>query len=364
MEEKPIAHEPVAEPSQEEPKKTSLILSRKLLWVGLAILGLLLAGVGAFFLSRQSTEIKPQVSQVPLEKVKIGNVGEYSIFNLIALEQGYFKENGLDATIIEYTSGPASLTGLFAGETDINIAADFVGVRNIFDHPELRILAQANQHRVFQLVSRKDLGIIKPQDLKGKKVGVTKNSAGEYFLGNFLSENNLKLEDVIRVDLTPPDMVAQLGSGQVDAIVIFEPHVYKLKNTLGEKFVSWDVQGNQNISALVYTTEPFIKAHPTIVENYMKSLVQAEAYYESNPEAVKKFVGQKLKYEDAYIAYSWPKFTHAITLNQELLLNMENEARWVIKNKLTDQTSVPNYLNFIYFDPLEKAKPDGITIVH
>ncbi len=300
----------------------------------------------------------------PIEKVRIGNVGEYTIFNLIAQDKGYFKEYGLDASIKEYTSGPSSLEGMFKGETDINVAADFVGVRNIFDHPDLRILSQVNYHRVFQIASRKELGVSKPSDLSGKKIGVTKNSAGEYFLGVFLSENNIKLEEVTMIDLTPAEMITKLESGDIDAVALFEPHIFKIKSKLGDDVVTWDVQGNHNISALIYSTSAFIDKNPGVVERYIKALVKAEDYYKSNPEEVKEIVERVLKYEKTYIDYSWPKFTHFIGLNQELILNMESEARWVIKNKLTDKTVVPNYLEFMYFDGLSKVKPEAVTIVH
>lgn len=326
---------------------------------------IILAAGGWYYFTQNSKTANPQPqAQGPVEKLKVGNVGEYTIFNLIAKEKGFFAKNGLDVEIKEYTSGPASLEGMFKGETDINVAADFVAVRNIFDHPDLRILAQVNYHRVFQIVSRKTLGVSKPMDLVGKKIGVTKNSAGEYFLGTFLSQNNIQLEKVKLVNLTPPEMIAQLESGQIDAVALFEPHVFKLKTKFGDDIIAWDVQGDHNISALINSTESFVKNNPKLVEKYLKSLVEAEDYYETNPEEVKELTGRLLKYDKAYVDYSWPKFTHFIGLNQELLMNMEDEARWVIKNKLTTQTNVPNYLDYLYFDALSSTKPDAVTIIH
>ena len=41
----------------------------------------------------------------------------------------------------------------------------------------------------------------------------------------------------------------------------------------------------------------------------------------------------------------------------------QDEARWRIENKLTDQTMVPNYLDFIYIDALQAVKPEGVTLI-
>lgn len=345
-------------------KKTKKIKSA-LLFLGVISFLTCLFIIGSNFFTKSFLNIflKKSTYTGSFENIRIGNVGVYSIFNLIAEDKGFFKNNGLNAQVTEFSSGPESLAGLLAGKTDINIAADFVGVRNIFDHPDLRILAQANQHRIFQLAARKDK-IATPSNLKGKKIGVTKNSAGEYFLGNFLANNNLKIEDVKRVDLTPLEMITQVEDGRIDAMVVFEPHVYNLKKKLGQNFISWDIQGEQNISALVYTTQAFIDKNPEVVTRYLRALVDAEKYYQTHTEETKELVAKKFQYDKDYIEYSWPKLTHRITLNQELLLSMEGEARWTIEHKLTDKTSVPNYLDFIRFDFLNKIKPEAVTIIH
>ncbi len=53
-----------------------------------------------------------------------------------------------------------------------------------------------------------------------------------------------------------------------------------------------------------------------------------------------------------------------LSLSQVLIIAMEDEARWAIKNNLTDATEVPNYLDYIYFDALEAVKPDAVNIIH
>jgi NitT/TauT family transport system substrate-binding protein len=52
-----------------------------------------------------------------------------------------------------------------------------------------------------------------------------------------------------------------------------------------------------------------------------------------------------------------------VTLPQALIIAMEDEARWRIENKLTDKTTVPNYLNFLYLDGLEAVSPEAVTVI-
>jgi len=283
--------------------------------------------------------------------------------NLLAEENGYFKENGLDAEIHTYDTAPVAVTALLAGEVDVAIASDFTGVRNIFTNDNLRILTQVSSQEVLQLIGRKDKGISTEADLKGKRIGITRKSVGEFFLGQFLTFNDLNLQDVVIVDLPTADLVSHLESGDIDAAVLYDPFAYNLKKELGDKLVAWSAQKNQKVFSVDYTTAGFISAHGEVLERYLRSLVEAEKYVTDNQAAAKSFIAKRFNYDDAYIEYIWPKINIAVGLDQALILTMEGEARWSIANKLTDKISVPNYTNYVYFGPLEKLKPEAITIV-
>jgi ABC-type nitrate/sulfonate/bicarbonate transport system substrate-binding protein len=299
-----------------------------------------------------------------VEKITIGNIGEFSIFDIVAKQNGYFQKNNLDAQIVSFQSGPAAIADLLAGKVDIAVAADFVGVRNIFARPDLRILTQASMHKVFYLIARTDKGVGNIQDLKNKTIGVTRKGAGEFYLGQFLNFNQLSFADITVVDLSPAEMINQLETGQIDAAVIFDPHAYNLKKKLGQNAVVWSAQGERETFALVYTTESFIKKHPETVTRYLRSLLQAEQFFNENPKRAQDFMIDSLHYDPEYILHIWPNFKFAHRLDQELLLTMEDQARFVINNNLTDTTSLPNYLDFIYFSGLESIDPEKITIIH
>lgn len=324
------------------------------------VLLLLLLGAVYWFLAKPS----PAKYTGPVEGLRIGNVGEYSIFNLIAKDKDLFKKHGLDAEITEYASGPPGVADLLAGKVDVTIAADFVGVSNIFAHPNLRILSQVSEQTVFQVIARKDKGIAEPADLKRKRVGVTKKGAGEFFLGRFATFNDLQVADLIIVDLPPADMMAGLKSGELDAIVIFEPHAYNIKKELGDQVVSWSAQDGDTTLGFLYTTDEFIKAHPQTIKRYLMALAEAEDFLNANPTEAEAILARSLNYDPAYVEYLWPKIDFKLSLQQKMLLNMEDEARFAIENKLTDQTTVPNYLNYIYFAGLESVRPETVTIIH
>jgi NitT/TauT family transport system substrate-binding protein len=59
----------------------------------------------------------------------------------------------------------------------------------------------------------------------------------------------------------------------------------------------------------------------------------------------------------------WDSFNFRVTLEQALLVSLENQAAWAAKRKITDARDVPNFLDFIYIDGLSAVKPSAITII-
>ena len=92
-------------------------------------------------------------------------------------------------------------------------------------------------------------------------------------------------------------------------------------------------------------------------------MMEAEEYVRQNNEESKRFVLQKFNYDPAYLESAWPKHHFATSLPQEILLVLEDQARWRVDNNLTDQSEIPNYLDFLYTKSLDLANPDAVTII-
>lgn len=330
----------------------------------IGVLAIVLIGViSAVFLRSSRGVPKPKPYAGPMEKIIIGNIGEYSLFNLIAKEQGFFTANGLDAEVREYDAGPSTMRALIDGDVDVAVAADFVGVRNFFQHPEVRILTQGGKHKAFYVLGRKDKGIHAPEDLKGKKIAVTKGSAGEFYLRRFLILHDLEFSDVIAVDSSPESIITQLTEGTIDAGVIFDPHAYRLIGTLGDALVSWLAQGDQNTFTVTYVMQDMVEKRPGLIDRYVRALVEAEAYLKAHASESRELLASLLGYDHEYVGHMLEHFSFTHRLDQELLITMEDQARFIIANDPSIRSGLPNYLEYIYFDALSRVRPDAITII-
>lgn len=300
----------------------------------------------------------------PVEKLTLGTLSsEVSALVWVAEGQEYFAQNGLEVTINQYEAGAFAVDNLISGVNDIACATDYVVTVNGFVTSNIRILAQIGSSDNHEIVIKKGHGIENPTDLRGKKIGLTKRTTSEFFLGRFLLFNNLKLSDIETIDLKPSQLVESLLNNEIDAASLFEPNVYNVKQRLGGNAIGWPSQLGRDAYWLLITREDVLKGHPAAIERFLKSIVQAEEFTSKNPATAMQIVAQRLKLEDAYIQYSWPKSIFMVSLEEGLMLSMEDQARWLISNRLTDKTRIPNYLDFIQLDTLKMINPKAIHLI-
>jgi NitT/TauT family transport system substrate-binding protein len=59
----------------------------------------------------------------------------------------------------------------------------------------------------------------------------------------------------------------------------------------------------------------------------------------------------------------WHENNFSLSLDQSLIVAMEDDARWMIKNKLTTEKQIPDFVNYIYVDGLKAVKPEAVKII-
>ncbi|KGR90898.1 myristoyl transferase [Ureibacillus massiliensis 4400831 = CIP 108448 = CCUG 49529] len=137
------------------------------LFVALLVLVTILAGCGSSETSGTSSEGGLTPVTLQLKWVPQAQFAGY----FVALEKGYYEEEGLDVTIAP--GGPDIVPEQQVANGAAQIGVDWVA--SLLPHQEqgmpLVQIAQIYQNSGLQLVSMKDSGIETPEDLAGKNVG-------------------------------------------------------------------------------------------------------------------------------------------------------------------------------------------------
>jgi NitT/TauT family transport system substrate-binding protein len=300
------------------------------------------------------------------EKVTLGvETGLLSASVWVAENKGYFEDEGLDLTIREFDSGKSSFFAMLEGEgVDISTVAPTPIMFSSFDRQDFYIFTTfAYAYEDIKVIAHRGRGITTAVDLKGKKIGTPIGTTGQFVTELFLLHNGLLFSDVEVIDISPSELPDALNNNRVDAIVIWEPHGYNARNLLGQDAVRLPSSDIYRTTFNFMVMKDFAQAHPGVLSKFLRAIDRATDFVAKHKEESQDIIAQRLKLDKEIMTAIWDDVIMEIFLDQSWIVAIEAEARWAIKNGLTDKTVVPNYLNYIYYDALEEVKPEAIGII-
>jgi NitT/TauT family transport system substrate-binding protein len=298
-----------------------------------------------------------------LEKITIGS--SFNNMNgllYITLDKGLDKGQGLELTMKPYQSGRDAVKDVKVGLVDLACIGEFVLVNEILAREaDLRCPCAISAGDSFDLIARRGRGISKTEDLRDKIIGVPLRTQGEFFLGRLLTFNHIALKEVTVVDVGPSQMAQALAAGKVDAVLWVPPFTQEIINQMGDDAIALKAQGGQDYYVLLATREEYLKARPAAVAKLMRALEQAADFLKQRPGEASAIISKWAKVSVSNL----DRYTvrYEVFLDQSLLLAMEDEASWMIKNRLTDQTKIPNFMDYLDPDPLIKVDPKAVRLV-
>lgn len=281
----------------------------------------------------------------------------------VAVSKGYFAEEGLDVRILPYSFGGQAIKTLFNGEADFATSADTPIVFAIMGgnkvYPVATIQTSTKNEAIF---AKKEKGIINPGDIKGKRVGFTPGTNGEFFLNSFLLANNLSDTDIAPVPINPEDMLDALTKDKIDAVASWQPYLYNFGKAFGDKGISFYDDRIFTEIFNISTSQSVIQKEPEKIKKLIKALIKAEEFSTQNPEKSIEITAEFIKMDQVVLSKIWNNFEYRVTLGQMVVLAMENIHRWREEQKDTLSTSMPNYMDYVYDEALRSVKPNAVSL--
>ena len=240
------------------------------------------------------------------KEVTIAVGGQALIYYLplsIADLKGYFKDEGLDAKVVDFAGGSKALQAVVGGSADV-VSGAFEHTINLQSKGQMyRAFAQQGQAPMIVLaVSTKTMADYKsPADLKGKKIGVTAPGSSTNMMASFfLAQNGLKPSDVSFVGVgAGAGAITAMRTGQIDAMANLDPVISTLlkedaikviADTRTLKDARQVFSGNMPSSCL-YTSQEFIDANPNTTQALANAIVRADKWIQqATPDEIAKVV--------------------------------------------------------------------------
>ena len=246
--------------------------------------------------------------ETKLAKVILNEVA-HSIFyapQYVAIEEGYFKDEGLDLTLVTGFGADKTMTAVISGEADIG----FMGAEaSVYAYQEgatdpVVNFAQLTQRAGNFLVAREEMPDFKWEDLKGRKVlGGRKGGMPEMVFEYILKNHNIDPATDLEIDQSidfGSTAAAFTGDMSADFTVEFEPSATALeKEGKGYVVASLGVDSGYVPYTSYSAKTSFLNENPQIIQSFTNALQKGMDYVQSHsPEEIAQVISPQFPETD------------------------------------------------------------------
>ena len=236
--------------------------------------------------------------------------------NFVAKDQNFFAKHDLDVELKALRGGSVIVPGLVVGEIQIGTLAPPVFLQAVDGGIELAALTGLSVltrgMKSAAVVARTGVEIKSPQDLVGKRTGVSGiGSISEVLYREWLREQGVDSKKITFVEVPFPSMRDLLRSGRVDVIIIPDPLLSQVVSAGIGDVVSYffgelPEGAMQMINA---STRAWAEKNPGVVAAYQRAIAEANAFIAANPDAAKDIIAKYLNLPEAVVRSSeLPRF--------------------------------------------------------
>lgn len=271
-------------------------------WISLAaavVLAVTALPMGVFAAKKE----EPKLTKVTLNEVA------HSIFyapQYVAIEERYFKEEGLDLTLVTGFGADKTMTAVISGEAEIG----FMGAEaSVYAYQEgatdpVVNFAQLTQRAGNFLVAREEMPDFKWEDLKDKKVlGGRKGGMPEMVFEYILRKNGLDPQKDLMIDQSidfGSTAAAFSGDTSSDFTVEFEPSATALeKEGAGYVVASLGVDSGYVPYTSYSAKTSYMEKNPEIIQKFTDALQKGMEYVQTHtPEEIAKVIAPQFAETD------------------------------------------------------------------
>lgn len=275
-----------------------MVKAKHLFWAALTVsaVSLSLMGCGG---KAKAADLKP----VTLNEVA------HSVFyapQYAAIELGYFKDEGIDLTLVNGAGADKVMTALISGDADIGFMGSEASIYTYANGADDYAVnfAQLTQRAGNFLVGRQEQSDFSWQDLKGKKVlggraGGMPEMVFEYILkkNGIDPKTDLSIEQSISFGLT----AAAFTSNDADYTVEFEPFATKLEQEgSGHVVASLGVDSGYVPYTAYSAKKSYMEKNPETIQKFTNAIQKGLEYVNSHSsEEIAKVIQPQFKETDA-----------------------------------------------------------------
>ena len=258
---------------------------------------------------------------------------------IIAYEEGYYKEEGLQVEPKIVTGGIESAEAMVGAQADLGTMGDAPTAIALTKSEDIRVICnQALGTKMHSIVTHDAAGIKTPRDLEGKKVAVQLGSSTHGGFLMYCKKNGIDPDTINFVSLSPRDFPQAMVAKQVDVVVGSEPWP---GNTVAEcrechEFANLGDVGS-NFPLPILARKSFLDEHPGLAARVVQATQRACDLATSDPDKAAEILarasGVPVERERKNMeAYEW-----ATALDEATVDGLRQMAQFLLEQKKIDR---------------------------
>ena len=215
------------------------------------------------------------------------------------LLENEFSKDGIGIRWVQTLGSNKALEFLNAGSIDFGSTAGSAALLGKINGNPIKSIYVYSRPEWTALVTRKDTPIAKIEDLKGKRIAVTRGTDPHIFLVRALLSVGLSEKDISEVLLQHPDGKTALIRGDVDAWAGLDPMMAQAQVEDGARLFYRNTDANTY--GILNSREEFLKSYPELTRRVLAVYETARKYCLANYNDEKRVFMEVTKLPDAVV---------------------------------------------------------------
>jgi NitT/TauT family transport system substrate-binding protein len=302
----------------------------------------------------------------------LGVVPEAGFF--IAIDQGYFREQGIELELTQFDSAARMVPSLGTGQLDVGDGSHSAGLFNAVARGiGIKIVADAASgpvgHSTVAMLFRRDLvegGQLRgPADLRGRRLALpARGIPTERLLADWLRPTGVRVDEVEIVEMGFPDQLPAFSSRALDATIIPEPFATRMV----DQGLASAYQGSDEVypgfqTGVAMYTAGFAQEQPDVARRFMIAYLRGvrlynDAFIKGDAAARQITVAALIQYTPVKDAALYDRMTMA-GLNPDGRVNLasmnDDQDYWLASGAQQARIDVASLVDYSFADAAVQA---------
>jgi NitT/TauT family transport system substrate-binding protein len=206
----------------------------------------------------------------------------------LAMKKGYYKEEGIDLTVLRGSGSSDSAKKIDLGQADVGISDAPTVLTAISKGANLKMVAVVYDKAGNNVFFKKSANIRTPKDLAGKKIAVPPADSHRVLWPAFAATQGVDANSVTMVNVKPEGKQAIVAAGEVDAAFDLYTSFAIWEKVLGKGEVGhllWADYGLPIYGHTYFVNNDLIKKNPKLIERFLRATHKGWRDAKANPAA-------------------------------------------------------------------------------